>query len=260
MLKNPKGFGLIGVLVGLFVVAAICLTGYAVYSRTDRSDDGNKNTKPTSPEDLYTGKIHVWLSGATDDNFINYYKLDYNLPELLIGCNEDITGRVDELTSYDKKQLVIQIVAKVEPAPKTTGVGCQALSSPHKGSIDLDKEWLVQGGALELIVNNRTYTLTVDEKNYTYSLDSSNVMPFYPDKVGVLDAGPCADYTRDKLLDFAKDNGLKLADEQHPGLEKLYREPEEVHVIFDDAARTLYRRPYDRCAPYIQKPVLIQSL
>lgn len=263
MLKNQNGFGFFGIVLCLLIAAVIGLTGYTVYSRTrstSKTETGNKNNQAANPENLYKGKINTWLSGATDDNFINYYKLDYELPELLVGCAADITADVNELTNYSERKLTVNIVAKVEKIEQTDGPVCQALPSPHQGSVDLNKDWLTQDGELELIVNGREHVLTVDKKNYTFFLDPSNVMPFYPDKIGVLKAALCAGYTRNELLGFASDNKLSLADNKYPGLSKLYRDPEEVHVVFDDAARAVYKQPYDRCSPHILKPVLIKRL
>lgn len=131
----------------------------------------------------------MWLSGGTDDNFINYYNLNYSLPEVLVGCGAS-DQETNTSTEFRGATLYVNLtVKKLEAREPDINDLCTANPSPAQGRIDIDKEWLA-ASSLKILFNDIEKEITIDHNERLWFMDETNKMPFYPDGVAVLKCRP----------------------------------------------------------------------
>lgn len=258
MNKSEHGFGLVELLLTLVLITFIGILSFFAFSRIDTSKKYEE----------YEGKLGLYLTGATDDNYDNYYKLGFKLEDILTGCGANDLVDVKTDTKFEHGQLQLAIYASVQKAEDNGDAYCLAIPQPYEGSIDV-KEYLGKEDALDVTVNNNKHTIYVDKAKRTLRLDNSEPIPYYPDKVAVLGTYPCDRDSTNNLSAFIETNGLTLADLEYPGLNNLYRRPtKEIHIIVDNKAREVaaqYKNQYadesgnimsPDCTPKIFKPNL----
>lgn len=271
MKKSQKGFSVIEVLIFLVIVVALGAVGWKVYQSQQQNDSTFSLTTgtPQNPNDLYRGNVTTWLSGATDDDYINYYHVKYSLDDIHVSCDDK--AHLDTVSKYEGRKLTIDIYARTEQLPENPCLYLDVVDTPHppSGQVDINKEWLQQGGTLELIIAGKKRTIEVDIAKRTWSIEPSKQMPFYPDKIAVLAAFPCDQDVKQNLINFATQHNLTQADAQYPGLDGLYVRPtKELHIIYNEAAIQV-EQEYEQthaparsplCTPRVAKPILIHHL
>lgn len=261
MFNKQKNFR---ILVLLTIGALICLAAFATWA-IHRSSGGQK----------YIGTSHIWLTGATDENFINYYQLGYELTDLIVGCDDDAEAEVK--TKYRDNQLKITLSTNITRHYYYGGPLCEAMPIPYRGSIDIDKNWLFTGKNLEIDFNGQIHKLVVDKEKYIWYLDEDNKMPLFPDKIAVVTVRLSCDKADGIISSYITENNLRLASSLHEGINVINRIPgmEEL-VLYDNNVQKAYEakmkeyekprtnnsliEPQSDCTPYISKPILIQNI
>lgn len=260
MNKNQKNFGSIRLSI-LFILIAIIFVIFLGFFMIQKQNNNNEGT--------YNGSKTLWLSGSTDDNFINGYKLDYKLHDLLSACGN--TSLVNTKNQYNSNRLTIAIFVDEKWAEITGGDACMSWPSPYQGSVDIDKNWLLSNKDLEINFNGDIRKLTVDKKKYIWYIDENIKMPFIPDKVAVAGISRSCGDSMGISSRYVTENSLKLASELHEGIELINETPDEqVLITYDNNAEKAHQIFLDKymgpsgnyikdvpdCTPYISKPVL----
>lgn len=260
MNKNLKGFISIRLSMLFIFIAVIVFIfiGWIVFQKLDISARGS-----------YRGSASVWLSGATDDKFINYYKLEYELNDMQSACSN--TSMVKTKIIYNGNRLTVTIFVDEKWAEVTAGDACMSWPKPYHSSIDIDKNWLSSIKELEIDFNGEIKYLKVDQAKYIWYIDESIKMPFIPDKVAVVKVSRSCNDPMGISSRYVTENSLKLASELHEGIELINEAPnEQVLITYDNNAEKAHQIFLDKymgpsgnyikdvpdCTPYISKPVL----
>lgn len=236
-------------------------------------------------ESIVQEKAHtLYLNGATDDQFINYYKLgltiDLDHQDMQFtddmppaGPKECPTLVEDYGIDHRYKGNTLVITVDFHRIENRAGLSagdknCKAADRArgYKKDLDIDKNWLTSGEdkIVEITgTKDAKYRLAIeDQKLSLYKNGSmSGQIPYYPDGIAVMAAmnNNCPDNMAALMKEYAASLDMALADDRYPGL-KGRSGHYHLHLMADGRSlsdmRGYQKNLGGRCDAFITKPNL----